>query len=353
MNIAIFTQTFPLDPADGTAHFMYDFAHGLAQAGHTVFVLVPFHRSLKPQKFRGIHVVPFRYITPDVLHVVGYGRTVRNDQKIPWFIYILTPLYILFGSIALLKLIRNEHIHVVNAHWIVPNGFCAALVSRITGVPLIITLPGTDVYLSQTNLLGRLMSRAAIASALQIVSNSPQLLNDLRITGPVISYGVPRARQRHVHKGIRIVTAGRRVEKKGIEFVQSVCPDIEVLSGLSINTFRNTLLSVDIFIAGSIRDRKGNLDDASMTVLEAMAAGCAIITSDLPGYRRIIEQGKNGILVPPGDKVALEHAINKLRGSGVLRQRLGTAARKTIAERLTPKRVAASYTALFRRAIAT
>ena len=342
VNIAILTQTFPLSPTDNTAHFMYDFARGLSDADHTVFVLVPFHPLLAPHLFSGIRVIPFWS------HLIGYGRTITNDQKIPWFVYLLTPLYLLFGTIALLKLVRKEHIDIINAHWVVPNGFCAALVSRITGVPLVITLPGTDVYLAQTNPLARFMSRVAIARAREIISNSPQLLRDLRARGRIISYGVPsNTGTRTRHAGVVVATAGRRVPKKGFEMLQKIYPEIEIITNLPITEFRKKLLTVDIFVAPSIRDSKGNLDDASLVVLEAMAAGCAVVVSDMPGYRRMIKNGKNGMLFPPYDIKAMKRAIEWLRHSKTLRTKLGNAARHTIMTSYTPNIIASQYYEIF------
>jgi glycosyltransferase involved in cell wall biosynthesis len=45
------------------------------------------------------------------------------------------------------------------------------------------------------------------------------------------------------------------------------------------------------------------------TVLEALAMGRAIITTDVPGCRETVEDGKNGILVPPRDSAALATAM--------------------------------------------
>lgn len=48
------------------------------------------------------------------------------------------------------------------------------------------------------------------------------------------------------------------------------------------------------------------------SVLEAMAMGKIIITTDTPGCRDTVESGKNGFLVPPGDTPALTNAIRQV-----------------------------------------
>jgi glycosyltransferase involved in cell wall biosynthesis len=49
-----------------------------------------------------------------------------------------------------------------------------------------------------------------------------------------------------------------------------------------------------------------------LKMFEAMAAGRAIVATDLPSSREILENGKDALLVPPGDPVALATAIDSL-----------------------------------------
>jgi glycosyltransferase involved in cell wall biosynthesis len=62
-----------------------------------------------------------------------------------------------------------------------------------------------------------------------------------------------------------------------------------------------------------------------MVVPEAMAARRPVIASDAGGPREIIDNGVNGILVPPGDIDALAAAVTKLAGDGGLRSRIADA----------------------------
>ncbi|WP_349674910.1 glycosyltransferase family 4 protein [Haloarcula sp. JP-L23] len=70
-------------------------------------------------------------------------------------------------------------------------------------------------------------------------------------------------------------------------------------------------------------------------LLEAMACGAPVVTTEVGGCPDIIEEAENGLLVPPGDPPALTDAIDTLLGDARLRDRLGAAARQTILEQYT------------------
>ena len=65
-----------------------------------------------------------------------------------------------------------------------------------------------------------------------------------------------------------------------------------------------------------------------LALVEAMAAGCACIGTDVVGVREVIEHGITGLLVPPDDAAALADAMLTLRQNPALAQQLGCAARE-------------------------
>lgn len=65
-----------------------------------------------------------------------------------------------------------------------------------------------------------------------------------------------------------------------------------------------------------------------LALVEAMAAGCACIASDVIGVRGVIEHERTGLLVPEGDAQALADAIARLMRDPALAARLGAAARE-------------------------
>lgn len=67
-----------------------------------------------------------------------------------------------------------------------------------------------------------------------------------------------------------------------------------------------------------------------LALLEAAAAGLAIVSTDIAGCRAVVEDGIEGLLVPVRDPIALEKAILRLKNDPQLMRRLGKAARNKV-----------------------
>jgi len=87
---------------------------------------------------------------------------------------------------------------------------------------------------------------------------------------------------------------------------------------------------------------------APMAVVEAMAAGLPVVAAAVGGVPYLIEDGQTGLLVPPGDPVALSQALVRLLNDEALARRMGQAARATAATRFDAARIAGQYLALYR-----
>lgn len=87
-----------------------------------------------------------------------------------------------------------------------------------------------------------------------------------------------------------------------------------------------------------------------VVLLEAMAAGAAVVASDLDGYRNVATDGVDALLVPPGDPVALAAAIGRLVDDAELRARL-VAAGYERAARFSMRRLAELYVERYERLV--
>ncbi len=74
----------------------------------------------------------------------------------------------------------------------------------------------------------------------------------------------------------------------------------------------------DVFCAPSI-----GFESFGLVLLEAMAAGRPIVASDTAGYRTVVQNGDEGLLIPPGNEGASATALISLLRDPVLRQRMG------------------------------
>jgi glycosyltransferase involved in cell wall biosynthesis len=81
--------------------------------------------------------------------------------------------------------------------------------------------------------------------------------------------------------------------------------------------------SADLYISAS------HSDGTSISLLEAMACGCPVLVSDIPGNREWVQPGENGWLFPDGDAQALGQAIIQAVEQRGRLPEMGKAARKT------------------------
>jgi len=79
--------------------------------------------------------------------------------------------------------------------------------------------------------------------------------------------------------------------------------------------------NTDIFLLSSI------LEGQPLVVVEAMAYGCPIVTTNVGGIPELIQDGVNGLMCPPEKPECLAEKINRLIEDSELRKKLGHAAR--------------------------
>lgn len=400
MRIAVLAHSFPRFPGDTHGPFVKHLSEALARRGHRVWALVPYDPEIERDPATPLDVRSFRYVRPDRWHLLGYSRTLRRDVGMKPSAYLQAPLYFLFAERALRRLVRREGIELIHAHWILPNGFVAARVSRATGVPFAATLHGSDVFMAERNRLFGAMARRALAGASYVTSCSAELRDRLlRLGGAehgakvhLVPNGtglvpVEEDAERHpaVPPGCRAVVAvGRLVDKKGFGYLLEAAPRIlqrvpearivvggggplegslrEQARRLGIAdrvVFTGTLshpevlclmASAEVVAMPSVRDERGNVDGLPVVVLEAMAAARPVVASSISGLPLAIEDRVSGRLVPERDAGALSGAILDLLTDPETASRLGREARRRIEEDLNWDAIAGIHDRLARAA---
>jgi len=88
-----------------------------------------------------------------------------------------------------------------------------------------------------------------------------------------------------------------------------------------------------------------------MVLVEAMAAGVPVVATDIPGYREVVRPDAEGLLVPPGNAIALAVAVRRILLDPKLAERYGAAGRARAA-RFSWDEVVPQVEAAYQRALA-
>ena len=83
-------------------------------------------------------------------------------------------------------------------------------------------------------------------------------------------------------------------------------------------------------------------------LIEAASIGRPLITTDVPGCREIVQDGVNGLLIPPSNVVELARAIRTLLANAELRATMGHAGRLLVTKEFAVERVVAATLELYR-----
>jgi len=92
----------------------------------------------------------------------------------------------------------------------------------------------------------------------------------------------------------------------------------------------------------------GDRDGIPNVLVEAMAAGVAVVSTTVSGIPELVSDGDNGLLVAPEDPPALAAALRRLAVDDGLRRRLAAAGRETIADRFDGDALAVQLASLLR-----
>ena len=99
----------------------------------------------------------------------------------------------------------------------------------------------------------------------------------------------------------------------------------------------------DLFVMSSVTEGLGT------SLLDAMACARPIVATTAGGIPEIVEDGVNGMLVPPRDQTALATAIVRALKDGELRQRMGDAGLTRVNARFTVERMVAETASVYAR----
>jgi len=107
------------------------------------------------------------------------------------------------------------------------------------------------------------------------------------------------------------------------------------------------LYAASIFALPSVVTTSGDRDGIPVSLMEAMAAGTPVVSTRVSGIPELIEDGREGLLVPERDALALAAALERLLDEPALGPRLALAARARVEREFDSVREAQKLMKLF------
>ncbi|MGI8414570.1 MAG: flippase-like domain-containing protein [Solirubrobacteraceae bacterium] len=374
----------------GVTRHIEALAQRFIEDGHHVRVLAPLdppnrlstalHRGAEPQSL----------VTPE--HLVSLGRTIGLKANGAVSNVALTP----YAVSTMHHELRTGGYDVVHIHEpVVPlSGWVAADWTRLPLVGTFHTYSENRFTNGIANLIGarrvlnRLHVRIAVSQAAEwtarrffgghyrVIPNGvhvdPDRARELAARSADILAGDPPPR---CGGPLRIVFVGQSVTRKGLplalrafEALREHIPTeltvigatreelsplmldargVRVLGKVDEATKRAELRHADVLCAPSLGG-----ESFGMVLTEAFAAGTPVVASDIAGYRDVVRDGVDGVLVAPGDAQALAEALRDLYEEPVRRVEMACAA-AVHAERFAWPRVAQEVLSAYEDAIAT
>jgi glycosyltransferase involved in cell wall biosynthesis len=272
------------------------------------------------------------------------------------------------GYIA--PLLRRHGITHVHAHFASAPAAVALHLHRLTGVSYSFTAHAKDIYIDgidETALESKLRSARFVVT---VSDFNRRHLSSLAGSHEVVRIYNGLDLERFSPNGVSVdepplvLAVGRLIEKKGFADLVRACElvrrrgrsfrcsivgkgplegelkalvrelGLEDVVELTGPRPREQLLGLyrraSVFAAPCVVGSDGNRDGLPTVLVEAMALGVPVVSTDVTGIPELVEDGRTGLLVPQRDCEALAGALDRILADRQAAQELAAAARQRV-----------------------
>jgi len=364
MNILMLNYEYP-PLGGGASPVTKSLSEELVKLGHSVDVVTMGFKGLnQKEEINGVTI----YRVPSI----------RKEQSVCQTHEMFS--YCLSAYRFLPKLLKENEYDINHTHFIIPTGIVSYLKRRI---PYIITSHGSDVpnynpdrFGLQHKLLKPLWNK--IVKNAMCITTPTEYLKNLILEGcyydkiKVIPNGIHSEKFIPKKKSEKILVVSRLFERKGVQYVINAMKDIKdyelVICGdgpykEQLEQQISKLDNNNIHLLGYVSDERlkyeyetssifvftSSAENFPVVLLEAMASGCAIITTNTTGCPEVV--GDTASFVRPKNPEDIRNALIKLINNDELRSELGAKARKRVEEEFAWEKIAKQYLSIYEEVI--
>ncbi len=375
MRVIFLTHNYPRYPADLPGAFLHPLAMALRDRGHDVRVVAPADRGEGGREaLDGVPVRRVRYSTPE-REVLAYTGRMQDEVRSASGLMALRGLIRGLREGALAEAEGADRDVLVHAHWWIPAGLAAP-----PGLPLVLTLHGTDGRLLLKSAAARWLARGLLRRADLVTTVSSHLAGIVESTTgredvtshiqpmPIESGGRPWTNggagavvvcrltpQKRVHLALEAVASmdqpvpltviGDGPERAALETLAGTLhlPRVSFTGLLPATEVAKRLGTADIMLFPAVGEGLG------LSAVEALMAGVPVVAcSDGGGVVSALQAYGGGVITAPSPQ-ALAAGILEA-GAPAVRAAAKTAGARW-REELDPGKVAARFEAWYREAL--
>lgn len=386
LQVLIVTTSYPSEESPVSGVFVQRMAQAVQKAGALVQVVTPALRDQPLCRELGgllTHFVRYGPSRWQVLAQVPGGIPVALKRSRGNLILVAT----LFAAMAWRTFWLARRVSVIHANWAV-SALIAQPGAWLWRKPILLTTRGEDFTRAISG--GRtaaLLFRTACACASRVTVVSEFMARELVsrnwiraenvsvVENGVAEVDTPHMRLREAGEPLRLVVLGSLIPRKRVSDLLMACEHLSpqptiVVIGDGSEAGPLKALAARLGLGASVQwlgaippERVGGFlaqsdclvltsaaEGRPNAVLEAMAAGLAVVTTRLPGVCDLVTHGEDALLFECGDVASLTAHLARLTADAALAMSLGFAARATIRRRgLTWGACGENYAALYRR----
>ena len=384
MRVLALAHSFPRTADDPVGSFILRLAVALRSEGVETRVIAPMAPGLaRREAFEGIEVRRFRY-APASWETLAYQGDLKDQARsLPGMLKLSA--FLVAEYVAALMEARDFQPDVIHAHWVLPSGLVALALAGARRVPLVTTSHGTDVRLALGNppVAGRLFAEV-IRGADAVTMVSSWLAQEAKGLAPDVEPVVAPmpVLPDHFHPGgtrdgNRLLFVGKLNTQKGIGHLLKALsrmrarPVLEIVMGVGSERDRGPTeaLAQSLGVAEQLRwfpllsqaELVRRYQEATALVAPFVGEGLGLVPIEAQlceapvvgfasgGLTDIVQTERTGLLVPPGDAVALAEALDRLLALPDRGATWGREGRRRALEAFGPAGAARRYAELYRR----